>query len=205
MRCTTGSTGVTQFLEGIRADLKAGRYRPQPVKRRYIPKADGKQRRLGIPTVRDRLIQMAGKMVIKPIFEADFQACSYGEGNAGGNTAGRSDDGLNAKDNMDRAGGGVRSARSGVSSGIPGGASCSGGRAQRRRSLRRWQYRRGGQRATNRTPWTGDQLYGMGLYRLMGTVKYPAQATPRRSSVSHVPENGMHGLKGGSMETGQQH
>lgn len=66
------------------------------------------------------------------------------------------------------------------------------------KSFRRWQYRRGGQRPTKRTPFTGDQLYGMGLHRLMGTVKYPAQATPRRSSSSRVPENGMHGLKGGN-------
>jgi retron-type reverse transcriptase len=70
--------GVAQFLEGIQADLKAGRYRPSPVKRRWIPKADGKQRPLGIRTVRDRVIQRAAKLVIEPIFEADFQACSYG-------------------------------------------------------------------------------------------------------------------------------
>jgi hypothetical protein len=64
------------------------------------------------------------------------------------------------------------------------------------KSLRRWQYRRGGQRATKRAPYTGQQLHGMGLHKLMGTVKYPSQATPRRSSLSRVPENGMHGLKG---------
>jgi hypothetical protein len=67
------------------------------------------------------------------------------------------------------------------------------------RSLRRRQYRRGGQRPTKRPPFTGQQLYGMGLHRLQGTVRYPAQATPRRSSLSRVPENGTHGLKGGPM------
>jgi len=54
-------------------------------------------------------------------------------------------------------------------------------------SLRRWQHRRGGQRAAKRGQFTWDQLRGMGLYRLMGTVKYPTQATPRRSSLSRVP------------------
>jgi RNA-directed DNA polymerase len=69
------------------------------------------------------------------------------------------------------------------------------------RRLWRWQHLRGSQRATKRPTFTSDQLYGMGLHRLMGTVHYPAQATPRRSSLSRVPENGTHGLKGDAMET----
>ena len=71
-------TGVERMLAAVQDALRAGRYRPSPVRRKEIPKPDGGVRPLGIPTVRDRVVQQAAKLVLEPIFEADFLDSSYG-------------------------------------------------------------------------------------------------------------------------------
>jgi len=73
-----GGEGVTAFLAELHEALKSKTYSPSPVKRIRIPKGDGTERPLGIPTIRDRVAQMAVKLVIEPIFEADFCDTSYG-------------------------------------------------------------------------------------------------------------------------------
>ena len=78
-RTIRAGRGEQAFLADLRADLKARRFAPLPVRERLIPKAGGRLRPLGIPTTRDRVVQAALKPVLEPLREADSQPCSYGQ------------------------------------------------------------------------------------------------------------------------------
>lgn len=70
--------GLEEYLAGLQLEMKERRYKPQPVRRVYIPKPNGKKRPLGIPVIRDRIVQRAFLLILEPIFEADFAESSHG-------------------------------------------------------------------------------------------------------------------------------
>ena len=75
-----GVDGVTfeRWLEVLQEELRTKSYKPQAVRLVYLPKANGKLRPLGVPAIRDRVVQMAALLILEPIFESDFLDCSYG-------------------------------------------------------------------------------------------------------------------------------
>src|SRR5215212_4092461 len=77
-RANAGAAGVETWLAGLRQELITKTYRPAPVRRVMIPKPGGGERPLGIPTIRDRVVQTAAKLVLEPIFEADLEDSAYG-------------------------------------------------------------------------------------------------------------------------------
>src|SRR5664279_3816667 len=77
-RANAGARGVDAWLAGVREEIVSKTYRPEPVRRVTIPKPGGGERPLGIPTIRDRVVQTAAKIVLEPIFEADFEDSAYG-------------------------------------------------------------------------------------------------------------------------------
>ncbi|NKE56338.1 group II intron reverse transcriptase/maturase, partial [Lentzea sp. PSKA42] len=73
--CIRDGQGVEVFLDQLRSRVRGGGFRPVPVRERMIPKSGGRLRRLGIPTVADRVVQASLKLVLEPVWEADFQPC----------------------------------------------------------------------------------------------------------------------------------
>src|ERR1043166_3396518 len=72
------ASGLEEWLAGVREELRSRTYRPDPVRRVTIPKPGGGERPLGIPTIRDRVVQTAAKLVLEPIFEADLDPAAFG-------------------------------------------------------------------------------------------------------------------------------